>query len=127
MKGFAVSTVATAAAFALVAYLLPQIGYSGSIGQLLVLAIVFGVVNGLIRPIVKLLTLPVTVMTLGLFGIVINAGMLLLTAVVAGALDIPFQLGEFPPDFSLDTLVAALVGAVAMSIVLAIVNRIVPD
>jgi putative membrane protein len=127
MKSFAISTVATAAAFALVAYLLPQIGYSGSIGQLLVLAIVFGVVNGLIRPIVKLLTLPVTVMTLGLFGIVINAGMLLLTAAVAGGLDIPFQLGTFPPDFNLDTLVAALVGAVAMSIVLAVVDRIVPD
>ena len=127
MKGIAVSTVATAAAFALVAYLLPQIAYSGSIIQLLILAAIFGAVNGLIRPIVSLLALPVTMVTLGLFGIVINAGMLLLTAAFADGLGIPFSIGTFPPDLSFETLIAALIGAVAMSIVLAIAHRIVPE
>ena len=127
MKGIAISTVATAVTFALVAYLLPQIAYGGSIVQLLILAAIFGAVNGLIRPIVKLLTLPISVMTLGLFGIVINAGMLLLTAAFAEGLGIPFSLATFPPDLSFEAIGAALVGAVAISIVLAIVHRFVPE
>ncbi len=77
MKGFAIGVAATAIALVLLAFVLPSVDYGGDIVGLILLAIVFGVVNGLIKPIVKLFSLPITVMTLGLFSIVINAGLLL--------------------------------------------------
>ena len=125
--GFIISTIATAITFAIVSYVLPAIDFGGDIVNLLVLAVIAGVVNGLIKPIVKLLSLPLTVMTLGLFGIVINAGLLLLIAWVADLVDITFTVGGFPPDFGLSAIVAALVGAIAMSIVGAIVGLVVHD
>lgn len=124
---FIISTIATAVTFGIVAYLLPQIDYGDNLAGLLVVAIIAGVVNGLIKPIVKLFSLPLTVMTLGLFGIVINAGMLLLIAWISDLFGITFSVGGFPPDFSLDTIIAALIGAIALTIVGAIVNLVVPD
>ena len=80
MRSFVLSTAATAIAFALVTWLIPQyISYNGDLVGLLGLAVVFGVVNGLVKPIVRLLAIPLRVMTLGLIGFVINAAMLLLT------------------------------------------------
>ena len=61
--------------------------YDGDLIGLLVLSAIFGVVNGLIGPIVKAFALPLTIMTMGLIGFVINAGLLLLTAVIADAAD----------------------------------------
>src|SRR3954453_7385851 len=84
MRHFVIGTAATAIAFAIVAYLLPQIDFSGSVPQLILLAVVFGVVNGFIKPVVKLFSFPITAMTLGLFGVVINAALFLLVAWVAG-------------------------------------------
>ena len=107
--GFIISTIATAITFAIVSYVLPAIDFGGDIVNLLVLAVIAGVVNGLIKPIVKLLSLPLTIMTLGLFGIVINAGLLLLIAWVADLVGITFTVGGFPPDFGLSAIVAALV------------------
>ena len=78
MRGFLIGTVATAVAFAVMTWLVPNIDYTGDVPQLILLALVAGVVNGLIKPIVRLLSLPVRVATLGLFSLVINAGMLLL-------------------------------------------------
>ena len=124
---FIISTIATAVTFGIVAYLLPQIDYGDNLVGLLVVAIIAGVVNGLIKPSVKLFSLPLTVMTLGLFGIVINAGMLLLIAWISDLFGITFSVGGFPPDFSLDTIVAALIGAIALTVVGAIVNLVVPD
>jgi putative membrane protein len=124
---FIISTIATAVTFGIVAYLLPQIDYGDNLVGLLAVAIIAGVVNGLIKPIVKLFSLPLTVMTLGLFGIVINAGMLLLIAWISDLFGITFSVGGFPPDFSLDTIIAALIGAIALTIVGAIVNLVVPD
>ena len=86
-----------------------------------------GLVNGLIKPIVKLFSLPLTMMTLGLFGIVINAALLLLIAWIADLVGITFTVGGFPPDFGLAAIGAALVGAIAMSIVGAIVGLVVHD
>lgn len=125
--GFIIGTIATAITFAIVAYLLPQIDYGDSIVNLLILAVIAGVVNGLIKPIIKLFSLPLTMMTFGLFGLVINAALLLLIAVIADAVGIDFSVGGFPPDFGLSTIVAALIGAIALSIVGAIVNMVVKD
>jgi len=125
--GFIISTIATAITFFVVAYLLPQIDFDGNIPGLLVLSVIAGLVNGLIKPIVKLFSLPLTVMTLGLFGIVINAGLLLLIAWLSDLVGITFTVGGFPPDFSLSAIVAAFIGAIALTIVGAIVGLVVKD
>ena len=125
--GFIISTIATAITFAIVAYVLPQIDFNDDLVSLLVLAVIAGLVNGLIKPIVKLFSLPLTVMTLGLFGIVINAGLLLLIAWLSDLVGITFTVGGFPPDFGLSAITAAIIGAVAMSIVGAVVGLVVKD
>src|SRR5262245_51691242 len=128
MRSFVLATVATAIAFWLVTLLVPQyIGYQGDVVGLLVIAVIFGLVNGLVKPIVRLLALPLRVMTLGLIGFVINGLMLLLTAWVADAVNIDFHVGDFPPDlFTLDTLIAAVIGALVLGIVNAIAQRLTP-
>ena len=55
---------------------------AGGFRSLLLTALVFGVLNALVRPVLKLLSCPLLVLTLGLFTLVLNAGMLLLTAKV---------------------------------------------
>ncbi len=127
MKGFLISTLATAITFAVVALLLPQIEAPSEIASLLILAVIAGLVNGFIKPIVKLLSLPLTLVTFGLFGIVINAGLLLLIAWIASLVDIKFVVGGYPPDFSLDAIFAALIGGIAISIVGSIVAHVVHD
>jgi putative membrane protein len=127
MRGFIVGTIATAITFAIVAYLLPQIDYGDSIPGLIVVALIAGVVNGFIKPIVKLFSLPLTMMTLGLFGLVINAILLLLIAWVASLLGVTFTVGGFPPTLSVDALIAAIIGGIAISIVGSVVNMAVPD
>ena len=94
------------------------------------LAIVFAVINTFLKPLVKLVTLPVTWITLGLFGFVVNAVMLLVTAAVVGALQSDpyvFQLGGWPPNFSLDTIIAALLGAFVVSLVSTVLAYFMPD
>jgi putative membrane protein len=71
-------------------------------------AVVFGLVNTLIRPILKLLTCPLILITLGLFTLVVNAAMLWLTGWIAGRLDL---------GFSVDGFLAALIGALVISVV----------
>ena len=127
MRGFILGTIATAITFAIVAYLLPQIDFGDDLTGLIILSIIAGLVNGFIKPIIKLFSLPLTMMTFGLFGIVINAGLLLLIAWLSDLVNIEFTVGGFPPDFTVDTIIAALIGAIAMSIVGAIVTRVVPD
>ena len=74
----------------LVGYLVPGIHVAG-FGYALLAALVLGIVNTLVRPILILITLPITVLTLGLFLIVVNALMLLLT----GALVPGFRISSF--------------------------------
>ncbi|MBN1661311.1 MAG: phage holin family protein [Anaerolineae bacterium] len=64
-----------------------------------VLAVIFGLVNALIRPLVKFLTCLINIFTLGLFTLVINALMLLLTGWIARALDLGFYVDGFVPAF----------------------------
>jgi putative membrane protein len=90
--------------------------------KIAVVALIFAVINSFLKPIVKKLTLPISLLTLGLVGIVINAGMLLLLSYVAGALKLPFKVGTFPPTFNLDTIVAAVLGALIVSIVAAVLG-----
>jgi putative membrane protein len=98
----------TAAALWVATRLLPGISHDGSAFALLGVAIVFGVVNTLVGPVLKLLSLPVIVVTMGLFALVINALLLLLTSSLAGALGLGFHVDGF---FS------ALVGSLLISLV----------
>ena len=94
------------------------------------IALVFGLINGLLKPIVKLLALPLTIITLGLIGIVINGAMLLVLSLVASWLGLQetFNVNGFPdPLISLDTGIAAVVGAIIMGLVAAIAGHFVPD
>jgi putative membrane protein len=128
MRGFVINTIATAIAFAAMAYLLkPNIQYEGDVVGLIVLAVIAGIVNGLIKPIIRLLSLPVRLATLGLFSLVINAGMLLLIAWLAGKVNIDFTIKGFPPDFSVDALVWAIIGSIVLSIISTIIGFFVPD
>jgi putative membrane protein len=129
MKGFAIGVAATAIALVLLAFLLPSVEYGGDIVGLILLAIVFGVVNGLIKPIVKLFSLPITVMTLGLFSVVINAGLLLFGTWIAYELfGIAFTIGGFPTNgLSIEVLVNALIAALVLSIISTVVGLVVHD
>ena len=130
MRGFILGTLATALAFAVMTFLLkPNIAYTGEVVPgLIVLALIAGVINGLIKPIVRLLALPIRMATLGLIGFVINAAMLLLIAFIADKVEPgKFTIAGFPPDFSVEAIAWAVVGAVVLSIVSTIIGIVVPD
>ena len=96
--------------------------------KLLVVALVFALVNSYIKPIVKALSFPISIMTLGLVAFVINAAMLLLVALASNTLKLGFKVGDFPPDLlTADTLVAAVVGAVVLSLITTVLKLVVPD
>ena len=76
--------------------------------KFLLVALIFGLVNTFLKPVLRILTLPITLMTLGLFLLVLNALLLLLV----GAISTELNLGLQVPDF-----LAALLGAIVISIV----------
>jgi putative membrane protein len=92
------------------------IRYTGTIPGLLVVALIFGAVNVLIKPVLKLFAFPITVLTLGLFALVINAAMLLLTA--------RFAAGY---GFRVDGFMPALLGSMLVSVVSAVLGLLIPD
>jgi putative membrane protein len=89
---------------------LPDVQLTEDVAGILLVAVIFGLVNALVRPIVSLLALPLTVVTLGLFTLVINRLMLLLTSWLAG--DLLSIAGD-----TLDRLVTAFIGAIIISVV----------
>lgn len=78
-------------------------------GTLVVVALIFGVINAIVKPIVKGLGCLFIVLTLGLFLLVINAGMLLLTSWVAGLLDVPFHVDNFYPSAFWGSIIISVV------------------
>jgi len=93
--------------------------FAGSIVNLIIVGIVFGLINALIRPIVKLLTLPINLVTLGLFSLVINTLMLMLTVWLSDSLAL--EGGFFQSFFT------AFVGAIIISIVSTVLSWFMPD
>src|SRR4051794_19758458 len=85
--------------------------------KLIVVALVFALVNSYIKPLVKALSMPIGLLTLGLVGFVINAAMLLLTALASDTLKLGFKLGTFPPTINSDAIVGALIAAIIISVV----------
>jgi putative membrane protein len=68
---------------------------AGKVGTLLVVAVIFGLVNAILRPIVLVLSCPLIILTLGLFALVANALLFWLTAAVSNALGAPFHVDGF--------------------------------
>ena len=89
----------------------------GNWWHVLVVALILALVNSYLKPILKVLSLPITLLSLGLFALVLNALLLLLVAFVADAVDISFAIGGFPPSFTADSFVGALLGSIVISIV----------
>lgn len=92
-----------------------------------VLAVIFAVINSYVRPLVKILSLPISLVTLGLFSFVLNAALLALVAWVADLVWKPvFTLGGFPPHLSIDTLIAAVLGSLVISAVSTVMSLLTP-
>ena len=114
--GFLIKLCVTALALLVAAWVVPGIDLAAARGAatprqwlaLLAVALIFGVVNAIIRPILFFLTLPITVLTLGLFIFVLNALMLLLTSWIAQGMELGFRVDGFLP---------ALLGSLIVSIV----------
>jgi putative membrane protein len=85
---------------------------------IIVVAAIFAVVNTLVKPVVKLFSLPLYILTLGLIIFVINALMLLLTSAICDKLNVPFHVAGFKP---------ALVGGLVVSFVSWMINVLLPD
>ncbi|WP_419899711.1 phage holin family protein [Roseomonas sp. USHLN139] len=111
--GFLARTAITAFAFWCAAQLIGGINFSGPF-NLVIAAIVFGVVNALIRPILMLLSLPLNIVTLGLFTLVVNAAVLGLTALVM-------------PGMTISGFGAAFFGALVVAIVSWLASKAIGD
>ena len=103
-----------AAALWVAAQLVDGIDLEGSVGGILLVALVFGLVNAFLRPVLRLLSLPVMILTLGLFALVINALLLWLT-------------GALLDQLTVDGFIPALLGSIVVSIVSAVLGWFVPD
>ncbi|MGW0292380.1 phage holin family protein [Streptomyces tuirus] len=123
MENFVVKTIANAGALAVAVWLLDKITLTGDstvkeVGTLIIVALLFGLVNFLVKPLVKLLSLPLLILTLGLFTLVVNALMLLLTSWLADTLDLSFHVEGFW---------TAVVGGLIISVVSWALHVVLPD
>ncbi|SEG44808.1 putative membrane protein [Actinacidiphila yanglinensis] len=123
MKNFVVKTLANAGALGVAVWLLKNITLTGSSKArealtLILVALVFGVVNWLVKPVVKVLSFPLFILTLGLITLVVNALMLLLTSWLAGQLSLKFHVHGFW---------TAVLGGLIVSIVAWALHVVLPD
>jgi putative membrane protein len=123
MKNLIIRLLANAVALAVASWVVGGITLQGAttgkrVLTLLIVAAIFGIVNAIVKPVVKLLSLPLLILTLGLLTFVINAAMLLLTSWITGKLDVQFHVDGFW---------SALFGALIISIVGMILNSVLPE
>ncbi len=97
MRHLLVRLIINAAALFVAVQLIPGMHFVGGPGKLLLVALVFGLVNAIVRPVLTLLSCPLIVVTLGLFLLVINALMLGLTSWLSSRLDLGFHVDGFWP------------------------------
>jgi putative membrane protein len=90
----------------------------GAIGTLLVIALVFGLVNAIVKPVIKVVGCALYAASLGLFALVVNALLFLLVDFIAEQLDIPFHIENFW---------WALLGAVVVGLISWVLNLVIPD
>ncbi|MER8232172.1 phage holin family protein [Streptomyces sp. NPDC094049] len=127
MMNFVVKTLANAGALGVAIWLLQDITLTGDdpnattgneVLSLILVALLFGLVNFLVKPVVKLLTFPLFILTLGLITLVVNALMLLLTSWLAEQFDLSFHVEGFW---------TAVLGGLIISIVSWALNVVLPD
>jgi putative membrane protein len=126
MRSFVIKVLANGVALWVAAYLLDGIhlGQEGSVTKdqivrVLLVAVIFGLVNALIKPVLHFFAMPAILLTLGLFTLIVNAAMLELTSWFAGKVGLAFTVDEFFWD--------AVIGSVIISVVAMILNLILPD
>lgn len=90
----------------------------GTIGTLLAVALIFGLVNTIIKPIIKVIGCALYAASLGLISLIVNAALFLLTDYIAGQFDIPFHIENFW---------WALLGALVVAVVSWVLNLVIPD
>lgn len=108
--GILINWIVSAAAIVITAYILPGVHLNNYVTALIV-AVVLGIINAIIRPILIILTLPITIVTLGLFTFVINALLILLVSYLV-------------KGFQVDGFLWALVFSIVLSIVNALLQRL---
>jgi putative membrane protein len=99
-------------------WIVPGIEYLGEWTGILWVALIFGLLNALVRPLLKLLTCPLIFLTLGLFTIVVNTLMLMLTSTVGQSLGFAFMVDGFW---------SALLGSLVISLVSVVLTLFVRD
>lgn len=126
MKSIAIKTAVNAVALWVAAIVVPGImlgenaaALSTRLLSIVLVALVFGVVNAVLKPIVKLFSWPAIILTLGLFTWVVNALMLQVTSWLAGPLSLDFHVESF--------FWSALGGALVISLVSMLLNLLLPD
>ncbi len=112
MWGLLISWALLAVAFFLTTQVVPGIRVTGGIVAYLLTALVFGLVNSVLGPILRIATLPLRILTLGLFAFVLNALLLLAVA-------------RFVPALTVDNFLTAVIGAFVLSILSALLNALV--
>jgi putative membrane protein len=115
---FLVRLLVNAAALWVATRIVPGVTYSGGVLPMLVVALVFGIVNAVIGTAAKILTFPIILLTLGIFILVINGLMLMLTSVLSSALELGFHVRGFW---------AAFWGALVVSVVSTLLSLLVRD
>jgi putative membrane protein len=123
MKNLIIKLLANAVALAVATWVVAGITLEGAttgrrVLTLLIVAAIFGVVNAVVKPIAKLISLPFIVLTLGLLIFVINALMLMLTSWITGQLDVQFHVAGFG---------SALLGSLVITLVGVLLNALLPD
>jgi|SRR5690242_4087555 putative membrane protein len=98
--------------------IVPGVAFQGPWPRLILVALVLGLLNALVRPVLVLLSCPMLILTLGLFTFVINALVLWLTSALSGGLGLGFHVAGFG---------AAFLGALVVSIVSFLLSVLVPD
>ena len=93
------------------------LGFEGNWWHVVVVALILALINAYVKPILKVLSFPITMLSLGLFALVLNAFLLLFVAFLAGYVEVNFSIGGFPPNFTADSFVGALLGSIVISIV----------
>ena len=115
---FFIRLLVNAAALWVATQIVPGVSLSGGPLPLLGVALVFGVVNALIRPVARILTFPLIILTLGIFALVINGLMLWLTSSLSSALGLGFRVSGFW---------AAFWGALVVSLVSTMLSLFIAD
>ena len=115
---FLVRLLVNAAALWVATHLVPGVSYEGGWLSFFGVALVFGFVNAFIRPVAKILTFPLIIVTFGIFSLVVNGLMLWLTSSLSSALDLGFHVSGFW---------AAFFGALIVSIVSTLLSMMVTE